>query len=92
MNSSNTSSIALPVATGNKVLRAYNQAIKKLTADDALWATEVSAGFIIPPGQKRGHRKGYQVFLKVCRYDDELVATKPLTGGLLTNNRKGTTK
>lgn len=72
-----------PVATGNALLRAYSKAAKHLQADRRLTATKTSAGFIIPVGQKRGKRTGYQVFVQVCRYSDELLKEQPMTGGLL---------
>jgi hypothetical protein len=73
----------MKTATGNALLRAYNKATKNLKNDDAMTASLVSAGFIIPNGQKRGCRKGFQVFVKVCRYSEELLKRKPITGGLL---------
>jgi hypothetical protein len=51
-------------------------------------STEVDAGFRIPLGQKKGHRKGLQFFVRVCRYSDELLAELPETGGLLENEKK----
>jgi hypothetical protein len=72
----------MTTATGNAVLRAYSKAVKKLDKDPLLLANLASAGFIIPNGQKRGQRKGYQVFVWVTRYSDELLKKKPLSGGL----------
>jgi hypothetical protein len=70
-------------ATGNALLRAYSKAAKNLKRDATITSTETSAGFIIPIDQKRGHRTGYQVFVKMCRYSEELLKRKPITGGLL---------
>ena len=64
-------------------MAAYSKAVRKLERDATLRASATSAGFIIPNGQKRGQRKGYQVFVKVCRFSEELLKSKPLTGGLL---------
>jgi hypothetical protein len=70
-------------ATGNAVLKAYDKSAKRLAKDDVITSAMTSAGFIIPNGQKRGKRTGYQVFVKVCRYSEELLKRKPITGGLL---------
>ncbi len=67
----------------DSLVRAYSKAAKKLRSDQAMTASAVSAGFIFPLGQKRGKRKGYQVFVKVSRYDDEVRKANPLSGGLL---------
>ena len=71
-----------------KILKAYARATKRMDGAPYLSATQTSAGFVFPQGQKRGHRKGYQVFVKVCRYSDELLASKPDTGGLSCENRR----
>ena len=78
----------MKTATGNNVHRAYSLAVRDLLKDKRLVATSKSAGFIIPDGQKRGHRTGIQVFVKVCRYSDELLAAQPLSGGLFCEKRK----
>lgn len=69
----------LPEATGNRVLQAYNQAVRHIDSDDQLTATESSAGFIIPCGEV----PKYQVFVRVVRFSDELLRKHPHTGGLL---------
>jgi hypothetical protein len=73
----------MKTATGNALLRAYSKAAQNLQRDEAMTASATSAGFIIPNGQKRGQRTGFQVFVKVCRYSEELLKRKPDTGGLL---------
>lgn len=75
----------MKTATGDAVLRAYTKAVKNLEKDPFVCRTEVSAGFIIPDGQKRGDRHGLQVFVTVCRYSDKLLKTAPSTGGLVCN-------
>lgn len=77
----------MKTATGNALLRAYSKAAKNLTSDEAMSASAVSAGFIIPNGQKRGKRKGFQVFVKVCRYNEELLEKKPMSGGLTCEDK-----
>lgn len=74
------------MATGTQVLRAYSKAVKKMEGEMTMSATEVSAGFIeVPnPPRKRGMKK-YQVFVKVCRYSEDLFKRRPQTGGLLVN-------
>lgn len=73
----------MKTATDDAVLKAYSQAVKKLENDNRLTATEVSAGFIIPNGQKRGKKTGFQVFVKVHRFSEELLKKDKTTGGLL---------
>ena len=77
------------MVTGTQVLRAYTRAVKVLELDEAMTASEQSAGFILPPVQRRGCKKGYQVFVKVYRYSDELLARDELSGGLLACATKG---
>lgn len=73
----------MKTATGNALLRAYSKAVRNLQRDEAMTASATSAGFIIPNGQKRGQRTGFQVFVKVCRYSEELLKRKNSTGGLV---------
>ena len=75
----------MATATGNAVLRAYNRAAKKFEKDPAIVSTHESAGFIIPDGQKRGKRKGFQVFVRVVRFDESMLKRKPESGGLLAS-------
>lgn len=75
----------MKTATGNALLRAYSKAAKNLENDECLTSSATSAGFIIPIGQPRGRRKGFQVFVRVCKYSDELLAKDSFTGGLLCN-------
>lgn len=72
-------------ATGDRVIRAYNSSIRKVQKDKDLISTEVSAGFVIPDGQPKGPKKGFQVFVKVCAYDEARLKAYPNTGGLLNN-------
>ena len=78
------------MATGNAVLRAYSRAVKRIT-DEELLSTAQDAGFIPDPHNpdawkaKKGKRKGYQVFVKLVKYDEELLEKEPLTGGLVGN-------
>jgi len=74
----------MKTATGNNLLKAYSKSVKRLEKDAALTATATDAGFIIPDGQKRGQRTGFQVFVKVHRYDEALLKKKPATGGLIS--------
>jgi hypothetical protein len=73
----------MKTVTGNDLLRACSKAVATLQTDEAMTAASTSAGFIIPNGQKRGQRLGVQVFVKVCRYSEELLKRRPCTGGLL---------
>lgn len=68
--------------TGNAVLRAYSRALKRLMEDDKMTASAVSAGMLFGPGQAKGAREGYQVFVKVIRYSDAKLARNPESGGL----------
>mgnify|MGYP001603937378 CR=1 FL=1 len=82
--------MANQIATGDTVLRAFNRASRKMVDKNGLVrenlvATETSAGFVFPPGQKCGHREGLQVFVKIARYSDDLLCEQPETGGLLEN-------
>ena len=72
-------------ATGDRVLRAYNKAAKIATRceDKILTKVTVSAGFIIPAGQPRGPKEGWQVFVTLHRYSDQKLKDEPLSGGLL---------
>jgi hypothetical protein len=70
-------------ATGNAVLRAYNRAVKEIQSKSCISGSHTSAGFIIPVGQKRGERKGIQVFVEVARWSEKLMKERPETGGLL---------
>lgn len=71
-------------ATGDRVLRAYAKAAKRIQKDDCT-KSSTSAGFIIPVGQPRGPKKGYQVFVTIVKYDEALLNDKPDSGGLLTS-------
>jgi hypothetical protein len=70
-------------ATGDAVLQAYNKCAQNLEGDDAMVSTTVSAGFLIPGGQKKGEQCGWQVFVKMVPYSDQMLAHDPDSGGLL---------
>lgn len=67
-----------------KLAKALARAVKNITKDPAMVATAHSAGYIFATKQRRGKRHGLQVFVKVCRYSDELLASNPESGGLAT--------
>lgn len=73
----------MKMATGDAVLKAYDRAVKNIDRDEDMSSCAVSAGFIFPGGQPRGKREGYQVFVKVCRFSEELLKREPETGGML---------
>lgn len=71
----------MKTATGNSLLRAYNRSAKRIKDAD-LTSAATSAGFIIPDGQKRGQREGFQVFVKLIRYSDKKLKKNFESGGL----------
>lgn len=82
--------IRYTVATGNSLLRAYSRAFKNFTDDTKfggipLIASETSAGFIITPGKRGEPKEGFQVFVRVCRYNESLLNRDTMSGGLLIN-------
>ena len=66
------------------IMQAYRRIMKKLEEDPRLLAAASDAGVIFEPGQKRGKRKGLQVFVEVHRYSDEKLDEDPASGGLLS--------
>ncbi len=72
--------------TESQLMHAKDMALRRIQRSKAIVATEVDAGTIITSG-KPGHRVGYQVFVKVARYSDELLASDPDSGGLLEEAR-----
>lgn len=64
-------------------MSAYNRCVKRMQLASGLVSCSSSAGFIIPNGQKKGKRNGYQVFVKVCKFSEELLAKDPNSGGLV---------
>lgn len=83
-----TKRITHRVATGDSLLRAYNRTAKRFADDPCMVSCMVDAGFIITPRDKRGEpAKGFQVFVKMCRYDEALLRSEPTSGGLLQNKR-----
>lgn len=71
----------MKTATGNSVIRAYNRSAKRIK-DSSLTSAATSAGFIIPDGQKRGEREGWQVFVKVIRFSEKKLKRNFESGGL----------
>lgn len=68
------------VATGNRVLRAYNKAVRNVVQENLL-ACSIDAGFIMPAKWAKG--EGYQVFVRVVRFSEQHLKDDPMTGGLL---------
>lgn len=79
----------MTTATGNNVRRAYNRAVKAMeNAVVNSIAHEESAGFIVPAKKNQateGDTTGYQVFVRICRYSENLLKSDPLSGGLLVS-------
>ena len=66
---------------GYQVGVAYKEALKRIddhNADSAM----VSVGCVIKAGQPEGKQKGFQVFVAIYRYDEELLKKDPDSGGL----------
>lgn len=70
-------------ASSSSVSLAFDKCIENLEGDPAMVATTVSAGFVIPGKQKKGEQCGWQVFVKMVPYSDEMLRIEPLSGGLL---------
>lgn len=70
--------------TPESLFRAYIKAANAVYQGGTV-ASEVDAGIILPGRQEPGQRTGYQVFIKVARFSEELLTRKPETGGLLVN-------
>jgi hypothetical protein len=68
------------------VLKAAMQSIRRCKADNSLLSASSDAGFIIPNGQKKGHRKGWQVFVTLRTFDEALLMQCPQSGGLIEPN------
>jgi hypothetical protein len=69
--------------TANSVRRAYSKALKGIEQDGSLNSLCVSAGRIIPSGQRKGGRYGYEIFVTACRWSEELADEMPDTRGLI---------
>ena len=75
--------ITLNMATEDRLLRAYNKAAKSVHGDpEGLQSSSVTAGYIIPAGQKKGQRTGWQVSVKLERFSEAELISNPLSGGL----------
>jgi len=59
--------------------KAYKTALKRMSDTDMI-ATEESAGFAVLDDGRY-----VQVFVRLYEYDDDLLESKPLTGGLVAN-------
>lgn len=70
-----------------KMIRAHEVAVVAMEKDPVLEAVNQSGYFTFPGGQERGHRVGLQVFVRVCRYSEDLARDEPETGGLLVNRK-----
>jgi hypothetical protein len=70
-------------ATPFSVFEAAVKALGNIEKNPRLIASAVSGGMVIPKGQKRGARKGHQVFVTVRRWDEAKMIAQPLTGGLV---------
>lgn len=66
--------------TGNALLRTFNRAAGRMAKEERVTATEISAGFI-----DADDGRSYQVFVRICRFSDDLLRERPETGGLLCN-------
>jgi uncharacterized protein YhjY with autotransporter beta-barrel domain len=68
--------------TAKRLTRAYLTALKRAVTNQ-LAAAAVSAGFTMPLRRfVRGPLAGWQVFVKVVRFDEAKLAKHPLSGGL----------
>jgi len=72
----------MKTVTDSSLAGALNRAISRVQRSKEILSTEVDAGMIVNRG-KPGHRVGLQVFVRVCRYSDEMLKAEPMTGGLL---------
>lgn len=52
------------------LLDATMSAATLIQKNPELSGSAVSAGFLIPKGQKRGQRKGHQVFVQIKQWDE----------------------
>lgn len=69
---------------------AFRTALRTLKKDSDLVATTRSVGFVLPPRFLiKADRTGYQVFVKVSRFDERLLKQDPDSGGLLEYAKKG---
>lgn len=70
-------------ATGNSLLYAFSKAAKTISEDDDMLEIAKDAGMIIPNGQKKGSRTGWQVFVTISKWDEQLLKADRMTGGLV---------
>lgn len=73
--------------TETTLRRAFKRALKEMKAQEAALASESDAGFVIVRRSDRpaGETTGFQVFVRVCKYDEGLLVGMPETGGLVEN-------
>lgn len=60
------------------LLQAYYDAMDAISGDTHITASSRSAGF-----RMMGERNGYQVFVKVCKFSQDLLDKDKLSGGLV---------
>lgn len=70
------------------ILKAFRRAQRNLRKDKKMLASACSAGFLRGrgrPGKCNGIETSarFQVFVKICRYDPDLLKKNPESGGLL---------
>lgn len=65
--------------------RAFKRALKEIKSQEAALASESDAGFVIVKRNDRpaGETTGFQVFVRVCKYDEGLLVSMPETGGIV---------
>ena len=73
--------------TETTLRRAFKRALREMKAQKAALASESDAGFVIDRrnGRPAGKTTGFQVFVRVCKYDEGLLVGMPETGGLVEN-------
>ena len=74
-------------ATDLTLARAFLRAARLFEKEPCLLATEHDAGFILHPYVRGEPRTGVQVFVKVSRFDESLLRSEPMSGGLGVNRR-----
>lgn len=70
----------MKTATMKSIRRAWDKAAGKFGKTSSINGTSVSAGFVLT--QEKKPRKGFQVFVRMVRYDEALLQRNPDSGGL----------
>jgi len=65
------------------LLNALDKAVENMDADNHLLSNTHSAGFVYADEAKT---TGYQIFVKVARWEKGLLTFEPMTGGLVEND------